>query len=158
MINTMRIKLMLMSIFYWLSVPSLILHEIWHILFAYILGGRLISLRIYSVNKIRIKVIGLNNIFKVRLVAMAPFNNLIFSLILTFFFDHFYFVLFLYFLLTSCASLPSYVDFEVAELSPPKIYCLFMDESFESFLVRSRIEKKLNTEDLEFDIEEGSCN
>ena len=114
--------------------PSLIIHELWHIIAVYLVGGRLKSFRLHSLSKARLYVRGLNNISKVRIVAMVPFISLFISLLLPFLFGIEYLAATIYFHLTLRTTIPSYLDFEMAELTPPSFYTFIMGRSFQDYL------------------------
>ena len=114
--------------------PSLIIHEIWHIIAAYLVGGRLKRFRLHSLSKARVYITGLNNISKVRVVAMGPFISLFISTLLPFLFGIEYLAATIYFLLTLRNTIPSFIDYEVAELTPPSFYTYIMGRSFQDFL------------------------
>ena len=119
--------------------PSLIIHEIWHIIAAYLLGGRLKRFRLHSLSKARVCVTGLNTISKVRVVAMIPFISLFISTLLPFLFGIEYLAVTFYFLLTLRNTIPSFLDYEVAELTPPSFYTYIMGQSFQDYLNENEI-------------------
>jgi hypothetical protein len=114
--------------------PSLIIHELWHIIAVYLVGGRLKSFRLHSLSKARLYVRGLNNISKVRIVAMVPFISLFISLLLPFLFGIEFLTASIYFHLTLRSTIPSYLDFEMAELTPPSFYTFIMGRSYQDYL------------------------
>ena len=119
--------------------PSLIIHELWHIIAACLVGGRISRFRLHSFTKARLYVRGLNTITKVRVVAMIPFVSLFISALLPFLFGIEYLAVTIYFLLTLKSTIPSFLDYEVAELTPPSVYTQIMGRSFQDYLNENEI-------------------
>jgi hypothetical protein len=123
----------------WFEFPALVIHEIWHIVFAILVGGKISSIRFYPPNRVRIKVLGIKSLSRVRLVALSPCLSLIISFVLPLIFGPVFFLVCLYFVLAIRTTLPSYLDFQMSELTPPVFYGWLHKETFEQYLLEKEV-------------------
>jgi len=105
------------------TLPALFLHELTHIVVAYLLGSKLKSVDIVdNGNKgysILLNMYNFKNIFCVRLVAMSPFLIPAFLLGFIFFVDTSFVIGFIYSLSVFKTTFPSKTDFKTSKFKYP---------------------------------------
>lgn len=105
------------------TVPSLLLHELSHILVAYIVGGKLKKINIKNDKdrgcSVRLDVTNLKSMSYVRFVAMSPILVPLSFIALTFMNSNFIYAL-VYSITTFKTTLPSPTDFNTSKFEVPK--------------------------------------
>ena len=112
-----------------ISFPSLVLHEFWHAVATLCVGGKIKSIHSHSIKKARIRILNLDTPFKVRIVAKSPLMSLIIALSSPGIISYNMLFFSFYILLTFHVSIPSYLDFHMAEMKPPCFYKLIFNKT-----------------------------
>jgi|AntAceMinimDraft_1070359.scaffolds.fasta_scaffold14890_6 hypothetical protein len=106
------------------NLPALILHEISHVLVSLIFGGKLNSVKVNRQNNgqfsVILNILGLNSRFSVMCVAMSPLLIPITFTLLSFINQEFLFY-FVYAGLNYKTTLPSPMDFRIADMECPTL-------------------------------------
>ncbi len=123
-----------------ISFPALILHELWHIIAALCVGGKIQRIRFHAWKRASLYVKNLDTTLKVRIVAMSPLLSLLIAALSPLYIcsDMIYFSI--YFLLTIKTSLPSYLDFYTADLKPPSFYSYLYSQTYLEYKNEKEIE------------------
>ena len=127
------IKSFFKLMYHFFVFPALLLHEFWHMLAAICVGGKIQRLRLYSLKRATLYVQNLDTPLKVCIVAMSPLMSLLIAALSPLFIssDMLYFSF--YYLLTINTSVPSYLDFYVADLRPPSFYSYLFGQTYKEY-------------------------
>jgi hypothetical protein len=122
------------------TFPALLLHELWHLIAALCVGGKIHRIKFHSLKRATLYVNNLDKPLKVRIVAMSPLMSLLIAALSPLFIgtDMLYFSF--YYLLTINTSVPSYLDFYVADLRPPSFYRHLFGQTYKEYQQEKEIE------------------
>jgi hypothetical protein len=127
-------------------LPSLILHEVSHILVAVLLLGKVNKIKIKRLDCVRLSISNLNSDFKVKLVAFSPVLVPLIFILLSF--KDFDFIWGLsYSLSTIRTTLPSLVDFHTAKVKVPN-FINFLYEKSDNEVFDNEVFEKNDNENI----------